>query len=70
MLAVTVLLFVLGCHLIRGRIGRAMIAIRDHSLAASVMGINKPFVKTETFGISALYTGIAGALGAITVQSS
>jgi branched-chain amino acid transport system permease protein len=32
------------------------------------MGINGALYKTMTFGVSALYTGIAGALGAIVVQ--
>ena len=43
-------------------------AIRDHPLAASAMGINTALYKTLTFGVSALYTGVAGALGAIAVQ--
>ena len=45
-----------------------MIAIRDHPIAASAMGINTAYYKSMTFGISAMYTGIAGALGAIVVQ--
>ena len=32
------------------------------------MGINAPLYKSLTFGVSAMYTGIAGALGAIVVQ--
>ena len=32
------------------------------------MGINNPLYKAATFGVSALYTGIAGALGAIVLQ--
>jgi branched-chain amino acid transport system permease protein len=32
------------------------------------MGINAPLYKTLTFGVSALYTGVAGALGALAVQ--
>src|SRR6185369_7295442 len=67
-LAVMVVMFVIGANLLRGRIGRAMIAIRDHPLAAETMGINAPVYKSLTFGISAMYTGIAGALGAIVVQ--
>jgi branched-chain amino acid transport system permease protein len=43
-------------------------AIRDHELAAAAMGINAPLYKTLTFGVSALYTGVAGALGALAVQ--
>ncbi|HYM31323.1 MAG TPA: branched-chain amino acid ABC transporter permease [Candidatus Cybelea sp.] len=67
-LAVTVLLFLLAWNLLRGRIGRAMIGIRDHPIAASAMGINTSLYKSLTFGVSAMYTGIAGGLGAIAVQ--
>jgi branched-chain amino acid transport system permease protein len=61
-------LFVLGWNLLRGRVGRAMVAIRDQPIAAQAMGVNTAMVKSLTFGVSALYTGIAGALGAIAVQ--
>jgi branched-chain amino acid transport system permease protein len=67
-LAWVVVLFVLGWNLLRGRIGRAMVAIRDQPIAAQAMGVNTAMVKSLTFGVSALYTGIAGALGAIAVQ--
>src|SRR4051794_7806749 len=61
-------MFILGWNLLRGRIGRALIAIRDHPIAAEAMGVNSALYKTLTFGVSALYTGVAGALGAIVVQ--
>jgi branched-chain amino acid transport system permease protein len=64
----TVPLFVVGWNLLRGRTGRAMVAIRDHPLAASSMGIDTALYKSLTFGVSALYTGIAGALGALVAQ--
>jgi len=67
-LAVVILMFVIGWNLLRGRIGRAMIAIRDQPIAASAMGINTSLIKSLTFGVSAMYTGIAGALGAIAIQ--
>jgi len=67
-LAVAVLMFVLAWNLLRGRIGRAMVAIRDQHVAAEVMGVNTAIVKSLAFGVSAMYTGIAGALGAIAVQ--
>lgn len=63
-----VAMFVLGWNLLRGRIGRAMVAVRDQPIAATAMGVNTAMVKSLTFGVSALYTGIAGALGAIVVQ--
>ena len=66
-LAVTVVMFVLAANLIHGRIGRAMIAIRDNPIAAEVMGINSALVKSGTFGVSAAYTGVAGALSAVAI---
>ena len=67
-LAWVVVLFVLGWNLLRGRIGQAMVAIRDQPIAAEAMGVNTALVKSLTFGVSALYTGVAGALGAIAIQ--
>ena len=66
-LAVAALMFLVAWNLLRGRIGRAMIAIRDHPIAATAMGINLPVFKSVTFGVSAAFTGVAGALGAICV---
>jgi branched-chain amino acid transport system permease protein len=67
-LAVLLVLFAAASNLVRSRSGRAMMAIRDHPIAAAAMGINTALYKTLTFGVSALYTGIAGALGAIVIQ--
>ncbi len=67
-LMVAVIMFWLALNLLRGRIGRAMIAVRDNPIAARTMGVNSAMVKSITFGISSMYTGIAGALAAIAVQ--
>jgi branched-chain amino acid transport system permease protein len=67
-LGVAVLMFVLGWNLLRGRVGRALVAIRDHHIAAEAMGVNNALYKSLAFGVSAMYTGVAGALGAIAVQ--
>ena len=67
-LFVLLVLFAAAANLVRSRSGRAMMAIRDNPIAAAAMGINTALYKTLTFGVSALYTGIAGALGAIVVQ--
>jgi branched-chain amino acid transport system permease protein len=67
-LAIAVLMFVLAWNMLRGRMGRAMVAIRDQHIAAEAMGINTAMVKSLTFGVSAMYTGVAGALGAIAIQ--
>jgi branched-chain amino acid transport system permease protein len=67
-LFVVIILFFCAWNLLRGRTGRALIAIRDHHMAADTMGINTSLYKSLTFGVSAMYTGIAGALGAIAIQ--
>jgi branched-chain amino acid transport system permease protein len=63
-LGLTILLFVLGRNLLAGRIGRALIAIRDNPIAAASMGIPTARYKALTASVSAGYTAIAGALGA------
>lgn len=67
-LAWTLLLCLAAWNLLRGRIGRALVAIRDHPTAAASMGIDTALYKSLTFGVSAMYTGIAGALGALLAQ--
>ncbi|MBO0734961.1 MAG: branched-chain amino acid ABC transporter permease [Alphaproteobacteria bacterium] len=67
-LAVVLIMFAGAANIVKSRTGRAIMAIRDHPLAATAMGINAPLYKTLTFGVSALYTGVAGALGALAVQ--
>ena len=66
-LLATAIMFLLAWNLLRGRVGRALIAIRDHPIAATAMGINLPMFKSLAFGVSAGFTGVAGALGAIAV---
>jgi branched-chain amino acid transport system permease protein len=67
-LAVLLIMFASAANLVRSRTGRAIMAIRDHPIAAAAMGINTALYKTLTFGVSAFYTGVAGALGAIAIQ--
>ena len=65
--ATAIVMYVCAANLVKSRTGRALIAIRDHPVAASAMGINVSLYKSLTFGVSALYTGVAGALGAIAI---
>ena len=65
---VAAVLYVCAVNLVRSRTGRAIMAIRDNPIAATAMGIDVALYKSLTFGVSALYTGVAGALGAIAVQ--
>src|SRR5437660_4744029 len=64
---VAIVMYVCATNLVQSRTGRALIAIRDHPVAASAMGINVSLYKSLTFGVGALYTGVAGALGAIAI---
>jgi branched-chain amino acid transport system permease protein len=67
-LAVVLVMLAAAANLVNSRTGRALMAIRDHPIAAAAMGVNTALYKTLTFGLSAFYTGVAGALGAIAVQ--
>ncbi len=66
-LAVAIALFAIAANLLRGRVGRALVAIRDHPIAAESMGVDAALYKTICFGISAFYAGVAGGLDAIAV---
>jgi len=66
-LAVLLGLMIIAWNLLRGRIGRAIIAIRDHPVAAEAMGVHNALYKSLCFGLSASYTGIAGSLAALSV---
>jgi branched-chain amino acid transport system permease protein len=67
-LAVAAVMFLLAWNLLRGRVGRALVAIRDNHIATEAMGVNNAIYKSLAFGVSAMYTGVAGALGAIAIQ--
>jgi branched-chain amino acid transport system permease protein len=67
-LAIAALMFLFAWNLLRGATGVAIVAIRDNPIAAASMGINTALYKSLTFGVSAMYTGVAGALGALVAQ--
>ncbi len=60
-LVVTLVAFVLVRNLVKSRVGRALIAIRDNEIPAEVLGVNVGVYKVATFGISAMLAGIGGA---------
>jgi branched-chain amino acid transport system permease protein len=66
-LVIALILFVLARNLLGGRVGRAIVAIRDNHIAAEAMGIDSALYKSTVFGVSAAYTGVAGALSAVVV---
>ena len=49
-------------NLVRSRIGRAFIAIRDQDIAAEIIGINIYRYKLLAFAISSFYAGVCGVL--------
>jgi branched-chain amino acid transport system permease protein len=49
-------------NLIRSRIGRAFIAVRDQDIAAEIIGINIYRYKLLAFAISSFYAGVCGVL--------
>ena len=60
---ILVLLSVLAAtNIRRGRYGRAFVAIRDHDIAADLIGVSLLKYKTIAFAIGSFYAGIAGAL--------
>ncbi len=48
-------------NLVRGRIGRAWMAVRDRDIAAEIIGIRPLRTKLLAFGVSSFYCGVAGA---------
>jgi branched-chain amino acid transport system permease protein len=62
------LLYLAATNLMRSRDGRAFVAVRDHYLAAEIMGINLTRYRVLSFGIAAFYAGVGGALNAHYLQ--
>lgn len=66
-LIVTILLLFAAKNIVRTKIGRAFLSIRDNYIAAEAMGINIFRYKILSFGISSFFAGIAGAMWAFYV---
>ncbi len=62
LIILAVLMTIAARNLIRTKVGRAFIAVRDADIAAETMGVNLVFYKTLSFAISAFYAGVAGGL--------
>ncbi|HOP69286.1 MAG TPA: branched-chain amino acid ABC transporter permease [Bacillota bacterium] len=60
-LAVLITAFILN-RIIKSRIGRALIAIREDETAADAMGINSTYYKILCFGVGAFFAGLGGGL--------
>jgi len=64
----TVAMIFFAFNLVRSRVGRAFVAIRDNDIAAEMMGINVFFYKTLAFAIGAMFAGVAGGLWAYYIR--
>jgi branched-chain amino acid transport system permease protein len=60
-LAFVAVFAVIAKNLVRGRIGRSWMAIRDRDIAAEIIGVRPLRTKLLAFGISSFYCGVAGA---------
>jgi branched-chain amino acid transport system permease protein len=67
-MSVAVIMTVAAVNLMKTRVGRAFVAIRDSEIAAEAMGINVSWFKTLSFAVSAFYAGIGGALMAFALK--
>ena len=63
-IVLTILIFMtwIASNLVRGRIGRAWMAVRDMDIAAELMGIRLLPTKLLAFAVSSFYCGVAGAM--------
>ena len=68
LITITVILTVAARNLIKTKVGRAFVALRDADIAAETMGVNLMYYKTLAFAVSAFYTGIAGGLYAFVLR--
>jgi len=69
-LTVVVVLALVAKNLVRGRIGRSWMAIRDMDIAAELIGIRPLPTKLLAFAVSSFYCGIAGAMWAFIYTSA
>jgi branched-chain amino acid transport system permease protein len=61
-LGIVVVLALAAKNLVRGRIGRMWMAMRDMDIAAEIIGIRPLQAKLSAFAVSSFYIGVAGAL--------
>ena len=64
-LMITITAVVATRNILKSRIGRCFQAIRDSDVAASAIGVNLTKYKLYSFGLSALFAGVAGSLWAL-----
>ncbi len=64
-LVLTLVCTIVTRNILKSRIGRSFQAIRDSDIAASAIGVDITKYKLYSFGISALFAGVAGSLWAL-----
>jgi branched-chain amino acid transport system permease protein len=69
-LTAVVILAIAAKNLVRGRVGRSWMAIRDMDIAAEIIGIRPLQTKLLAFAVSSFYCGLAGAMWALVYTSS
>ena len=69
-LSIVVILSFIAVNILRGRIGRSWMSIRDMDIAAELIGIKPLNTKLLAFAISSFYAGIAGSLFIFTYLGS
>lgn len=64
-IVITIIAVIVTRNILKSRIGRAFQAIRDSDIAAEAIGVNITRYKLFSFGLSAMFAGIAGSLMAL-----
>lgn len=62
LVAITAIMVIAAKNIVRTRVGRAFIAVRDRDIAAEVMGVNLTLYKVMAFALGAFYAGVAGGM--------
>ena len=64
---IALILIYLYANIIKSKLGRSLIAVRDSEIAAQSMGVSSAKYKTTAFAISGFYAGIGGGLFALVI---
>jgi branched-chain amino acid transport system permease protein len=67
-LGLTIATILVALNISRSRVGRAWMAIRDHDIAARVMGVDLVRYKLMAFTVSSFIVGVAGALASLQIR--
>lgn len=68
LIPITVILALFARNIVRTKVGRAFISIRDAHIAAETIGVNLTLYKSLAFALSAFYAGIGGGLYAFVLR--